>query len=81
MRVNFTPGASAPVHSHPHEQISYVVSGSFEATVGDETMKLGQGDSVYVAPSVSHGVRALEHSVIVDVFTPQREDLLPKEEG
>jgi quercetin dioxygenase-like cupin family protein len=77
MRVNFAPGAAAPLHSHPHEQVSYIVSGRFEFTVGEETREVGEGDSVYIASGVSHGVKALAHAVIVDVFTPQREDLLP----
>ena len=81
MKVSFAPGAAAPLHSHPHEQVSYIVSGRFEVTVGAETRELGEGDSIYVAPQVSHGVKALEDAVIMDVFTPQREDLLPGKNG
>jgi quercetin dioxygenase-like cupin family protein len=40
--------------------------------------KVSVGDSIYIAPGESHGVVALEDSVIIDVFTPQREDFLFK---
>ena len=78
--VTFQKDAIGDIHSHPHEQVSYIVQGSFVFHLGDETQTLKKGDSVYVAPNVPHGVRALEdESVILDVFTPQREDFLQDE--
>lgn len=66
-----------PTHSHPHEQIGYILSGDFEVTCGDDTAQCGPGDSYYVPPSVEHGVRLLtERGTILDTFTPQREDFL-----
>jgi len=78
VEVVFAAGASAPAHSHPHEQVSYILSGRFEWQLGEERRVLTAGDSAYVPPDVPHGVRALEPSVILDVFTPQREDILKK---
>ncbi|MGC9329327.1 MAG: cupin domain-containing protein [Candidatus Hinthialibacter sp.] len=77
MAVEFTfqKGAIGEVHSHPHEQIGYVVQGSFELEINGEKEILHAGDSYYAAPNVAHGVVALEDGVIFDVFTPQREDL------
>ena len=67
-------GASIPLHQHEHEQIGYLVSGSIDMTVGEETRRLGPGDG-YVAPSgLAHGALAHEDSRIVDVFSPVRED-------
>lgn len=73
----FEKGAAGPVHAHPHEQISYVTRGSFSFTLGEEERIVRAGDSIYVPGSVEHGSTALEaDSVLIDVFTPQREDFL-----
>lgn len=75
--VHFEKDAVGAMHSHPHEQIGYVAKGSFLYTEeGAEPVTLQAGDSYYVAPNVRHGVVALEEAVVVDVFTPQREDFL-----
>ena len=75
--VTFKKDAVGAMHSHPHEQVSYIVHGSFAFTLGSETQILRQGDSVYIPSNVEHGVVALEdRSIILDVFTPQREDFL-----
>ncbi|CAE6930530.1 hypothetical protein ACOMICROBIO_FLGHMIGD_03422 [Vibrio sp. B1FLJ16] len=36
VEVHFEEGAIGPMHSHPHEQLTYVLSGEFEFTIGDE---------------------------------------------
>lgn len=76
VEVAFKKGAVGNVHKHVHEQMSYIVSGSFEYTADGKRYLLKAGDSYYVPESVLHGVIALEDSVILDVFTPQREDFL-----
>lgn len=76
VEVRFKKGSIGTVHSHPHEQISYVVSGSFEFELEGKKEIIRAGDSYYVKPDAMHGVVALEDSVILDVFTPQREDFL-----
>jgi quercetin dioxygenase-like cupin family protein len=78
VEVKFKAGAKGMVHSHPHEQVSYVHSGVFEFELKGKKKKVSAGDSIYIESGVSHGVVALEDSVIVDVFTPQREDFLFK---
>lgn len=75
--VSFKEGGIGEPHSHEeHEQVSYIVKGSFLVTVGEETKVLKEGDSFYAAKNVLHGVVALEDSIILDVFTPIREDFL-----
>jgi quercetin dioxygenase-like cupin family protein len=76
VRLEFEAGAVGAVHHHPHRQVSYVAAGSFEVTVGGERATLGPGDCFYARADVPHGVRALEASTLVDVFTPAREDFL-----
>ena len=76
VEVRFKKGARGIVHSHPHEQVSYIHKGSFEVEIDGEKELLSAGDSFYTPPDVPHGVLALEEAVILDVFTPQREDFL-----
>ena len=80
VEVTFKKGAVGSVHQHVHEQVSYIVSGSFEYTADGVVYQLKAGDSYYVPKTVLHGAVALEDSVILDIFTPQREDFLEKEE-
>ena len=75
-QLRFRKGAVGALHRHPHEQVGYVVSGSFEFTMEGKTQVLRAGDSYYVAPNLEHGVLALEDSLLIDVFTPQRQDFL-----
>lgn len=73
----FKMGALASLHSHPHEQIAYVSRGSFRFRIGEEEMEIRTGDSLFVPPNVEHECEALEDgSVIIDIFSPQREDFL-----
>ncbi|MFH1069967.1 MAG: cupin domain-containing protein [Candidatus Glassbacteria bacterium] len=77
VEFQFKSGAEVRPHTHPHEQIGVFMRGRFEATVGGKTVMAEPGDSCYWAPGVPHGVRCLEDGVILDVFTPIREDFLP----
>lgn len=74
----FKKGGVGAAHKHQdHEQISYIAKGSFEITLGDEKKVLKQGDSFYAGKNMMHGVTALEDdSVIIDIFTPTRQDLM-----
>jgi quercetin dioxygenase-like cupin family protein len=76
VEVIFKKDAVGALHSHPHEQISYIVRGKFEFEIDGRKHILNAGDSYYVGPDKIHGIKALEDSVILDVFTPQREDFL-----
>ena len=63
-------------HSHPHEQMAYVVTGRLRIRAGAETFEVGAGDSFVIRGGVEHQASALEASIVVDVFTPCREDYL-----
>ncbi len=70
----FEGGVTIPIHSHPHEQVGYLVSGHMVMTIDGKKYELYKGDS-YCAPSnIPHGAFSLEPSVIVDTFNPPRED-------
>ena len=78
-RVTFDEGAIGEMHDHPHSQVTYVESGTFDVTIGDETRTLGGGDSFYVPPHVRHGAVCTEPGVLLDVFSPVREDFIGSE--
>jgi quercetin dioxygenase-like cupin family protein len=74
----FSEGASINWHSHPHEQVSYVVLGEGELWVEglDDPVRLVPGGSYYIPPNVRHRLVANTEAVFLDVFTPQREDFV-----
>ena len=78
VEVAFEAGAVGAVHTHPHVQISYVLSGKFEANMNGEKKIITAGDSYYTEPNLPHGVVCLEEGVLLDIFTPRREDFLTK---
>lgn len=61
-------------HSHPNEQIVYVVSGRLRVNAAGQTFDIGKGDSFVVRGGIEHQVSALEESQVLDVFTPSRKD-------
>lgn len=80
--VDLAPGAVAPAHAHPEEQIGYVVAGSCEFTDGERTWTLGPGDAYHAPAGAPHGARALEAGcTIVDCFAPARAEVRRLLEG
>lgn len=75
--VEFAAGAVGALHQHPHVQITYVVSGRFRVEISGEVRELGAGDFYYIPSGALHGATALEPGVLVDVFSPKREEFLP----
>ncbi|MFB3765482.1 MAG: cupin domain-containing protein [Methanotrichaceae archaeon] len=67
-------GVEIPDHTHPHEQIGYIASGKVRLLIDGEQFDLGPGDTYYAPSGVKHGAIALEKSVVVDTFSPPRED-------
>ena len=72
----FEKGAVGALHSHPHTQITYVVSGRFRFTIGGEVREVTAGDTMLKTDGIIHGCEALEPGVLLDIFTPMREDFV-----
>lgn len=72
----FDTGAEGAAHSHPHTQITYVAEGEFSFTIGGETRVVRQGDSMLKENGVEHGCRCLKAGVLLDFFTPMRQDFV-----
>ena len=79
VELSFPKGATGAKHSHPHEQIGYIISGRLiYQEDGQEDKVLETGDTYYRAPNVIHGVEILEDTMLLDIFTPMREDFIQK---
>jgi quercetin dioxygenase-like cupin family protein len=76
VKVAFEKGRIGAIHHHPHLQISYVASGVFEVTIAENTKILRGGDVYFVPENAVHGAVCLEDGVLIDVFSPMREDFL-----
>ena len=78
VKVEFEKGGVGVLHQHYHSQITHVESGSFEVQINGEKKILAAGDAFYIPPNVLHGAVCLEAGVLIDVFSPMREDFIEK---
>lgn len=78
LRVTGGAGAEAPRHSHPHEQMSLVVSGRVRFWLAGEERELGPGEAVHIPGGTEHGATFLEESLLFDLYHPVREDMLTR---
>lgn len=74
VKVFFDKDAVGEMHKHPHAQTCFVHSGKFEVAINGVKKILQAGDGFYVDPDVLHGCYCLEEGVLVDTFSPIRED-------
>lgn len=74
VKVIFEKGAIGYTHSHPHVQTAYIASGKFEVTIAGQTQILEEGDAFFAEPNIEHGLVCLEAGIIIDNFSPIRED-------
>ncbi len=75
VEVQLDMGASIARHQHPHEQISYVLSGRVRFEVEGQPKEVSTGGTIHLPSNVPHAVTALENSLVLDMFSPPREDL------
>ncbi|MBI2154484.1 MAG: cupin domain-containing protein [Candidatus Rokubacteria bacterium] len=67
-------GAHAAAHTHPHEQISWMLSGKMEFRLGSEKRTCGPGDIVVIPSGVEHEAWFPEDTEVIDLWSPPRED-------
>jgi quercetin dioxygenase-like cupin family protein len=73
--VDLAADALVPLHSHPHEQLGYVVEGEVTMTIGGVDYPLGPGDAYQIPGEIEHSARAGSAGCrVLDVFHPVRED-------
>jgi quercetin dioxygenase-like cupin family protein len=63
-----------PDHSHFNDQVGYVIYGRMEMTVGGVVQVLHPGDSYAIPGGVRHSARALQDTLVIDAFSPPRND-------
>ncbi len=76
VKVAFETGGIGTLHQHHHSQITYVVGGVFEVEIDGVKKILKGGDVFYVAPNLVHGAVCKEEGMLIDVFSPMREDFI-----
>ncbi|MEJ7644553.1 MAG: cupin domain-containing protein [Chryseolinea sp.] len=76
VKIAFETGSIGMLHNHVHTQMSYVESGAFEVTIGDRKEMLKEGDGFFIPSFVMHGVVCTEAGVLIDIFSPMREDFV-----
>jgi len=74
VQVTLEEGTIVPAHRHPHEQITYVIEGELSMKVEGQTHVLRAGDSLLFPSEVEHGATALQRTLVVDTFSPPREE-------
>src|SRR6266567_2123938 len=76
-RFRFAPFLVTPEHTHPHEQMSMVVSGRVRFFVEGEERIASPGDVLRFPSNCLHGATMMDEEVVlIDIFTPLREDFL-----
>lgn len=71
-------GRTLPRHAHSHEQSGYLVKGRIRLMIGSEEYDVRPGDSWSIPGSTEHGAQILEDSIAIEVFSPVRDDYLPR---
>lgn len=75
-QLHFGSGKSVQKHSHESEQVSLVLRGKVSFDIEGRTIEVSEGSMLFIPPNVPHGVTALEDSIVVDTFSPPRNDWL-----
>ena len=78
--VYLKKGCIVPKHHHENEQITYILEGALEFTLGDEgdeeVHTVHAGEALVIPGDLPHSAVALEDTLDVDVFSPPRQDWL-----
>ncbi len=72
----FDTGADGAIHSHPHDQITYIASGVFDFHIAGETRRVHVGDTMFIPGGTLHGCSCLEGGAILDIYSPMRQDFV-----
>ena len=78
IRFHLQKGKELPIHSHHHEQTGFIVSGKIKLFIEEEGFIAEPGDTWSIKGDIEHRAEIIEDSVIIEVFSPLREEYLPK---
>jgi len=77
-RVLLKKGCVVPEHSHPNEQITFILDGALKFWIGGKEIVVNSGEVLTIPPNMPHKAEALEDTVDFDVFNPPRADWMNK---
>lgn len=80
-RVLLKKGAKVPMHSHFHEQVTYVLDGALRFSIDGKEIDIRSGEVLCIPPHMPHEAIALEDTVDLDIFTPPRQDWIDKDDA
>jgi len=76
-RLTLQAHVVTPVHAHPHEQMTIVERGRVRFSINGLARLAAAGDILHFPPNIAHGATMLDEDVVlIDIFTPIREDFL-----
>ena len=73
-RFELKQGGIVPSHAHANEQISIVLSGALRFTIDGQDTIVRAGELMQIPGNAAHQVEVLEDTIVVDVFSPVRQD-------
>jgi quercetin dioxygenase-like cupin family protein len=76
MMAKLDAGSRMPEHKHPQEQIVHILEGRMKLIVSGVPRELKGGESFYLASNVPHGVETIVDTMVLDTFSPPRDDYL-----
>lgn len=79
-RFELGRGGIVPSHAHEHEQITCVLQGALKFTCGGRETIVRGGEVLQIPSWVEHGVEVLDDAVVIDVFSPVRQDWIDKQD-
>jgi len=71
-------GSVLPQHAHIHEQTGYLIEGKFRLTIGEQVFEVEKGDCWSIPSSMGHGAEILKDSVAIEIFSPVRDEYIPR---
>lgn len=76
VKVKISAGFEGDIDQHVEEQLTYVEKGKVEFLLGGENYYLKEGDTLFMPSNVPHKIKVIENCVLLDIFSPAREDIL-----
>jgi len=80
-RVLLRKGCIVPEHSHPNEQITYILEGALKFELEGKEIVVGKGQVLRIPSNVPHRAVALEDTLDLDIFSPIREDWVTRDDA
>jgi quercetin dioxygenase-like cupin family protein len=78
VQVYLKRGCLVPLHRHESEQMTYVLQGALRFVVDGEEITVREGEVLHIPAGVDHQAEALDDTFELDLFSPLRDEWLPR---